>query len=277
MINKSLKIILVLLLSIVAIGLGIFLYILINTDFKFDANFIRTFNNSSNTLIESKECDEVNNIYINSNVADVYIEHSEDNKIKVELYSDNNKSHNISLVDNDLKIELEEDTKKTFLTKQARIVLYVPSDYDNAFDITNKVGDIKSSGYENATFKVSLTTGDVKVDKANILDVKAITGDIKNNQVNKVKVDCTTGDIKLGKVNKKLELKTATGDVKIDNIILIEDSSINTTIGDVKINNKNNIYVETDVKTGDVNINKNNRFANATLYIKVTTGDIKVG
>lgn len=274
--NKGLKIVSIILLSFIAISLGILMYILINNNYQFDSNFINIFGGDSNTLLDSKEYDEVGNIYIDSNVADIYINNSSDNKVKVELYSDNAKNYNISLSDNDLKVELEENNKAMLFNKNAKIILYVPSDYKNKFEINNTTGDIEASAYENASFKINVTSGDVKIDKANILDITTKTGDINNNRVNVIKVECTTGDILLGKVDKSLNLKTTTGDIKIDEINLSLNSDIQTTTGDVTIYKKNNVYVETETKTGDVKVNNNDRFAEFTLQIKVITGDIKV-
>lgn len=273
---KGLKITLIILLSCIAIGLGVLLFILINNDFKFDS-FINIFGGPSNKLIESKEYDTVENIYINSNAADIYIKNSEDNKIKVELYSDNVKNHSISLSNNDLKVELNEKHKFRLFGKHARIVLYVPSNYSNKFDISNSSGDIRAYDYENASFIVNVTSGDVRIDKANTLDITTRSGDIKNSIVNTIKVKCTSGDIRLGEVNKKLNLKTTSGDIRIDKINLSENSNIEATSGDIKISNKNNVYVETKTKFGDVNVKNNDRFAKITLNIKVTSGDIKVG
>lgn len=290
--NNGLKIALIALLSSIAVGLCILLFVLINIDFKFDLGHISIGGGQSTTLIDSKEYDEVNNIFINSNKADVYIKHAEDNKIKVELYSNNEKEHSISLEENDLKVVLKENNYN--LGKQARIILYVPADFSNKFDIKDNTGDVKSSSYKNASFVISLTTGDVNVTKAKSLDINTTTGDIEvlkaetlnvvttsgdinNEEVNDINAVCTTGDITLGNVNNSLKLKATTGDITVNKIDLSENSSIQTTTGDVTIINKNNVYVETDIKTGDVKINKNDRFAEVTLKIKVTTGDIKVG
>ena len=215
--NNTLKIISIILLSLVVVTLSFFLYMLIKNDFKFDENFLKIFNNQSNTLIDNKEYDSVNNISIKSNTADIYINHATDNKFKVELYSDNEKKHSISLTDGNLNIELEEK-QFSFFTKHARIILYVPSDFSNKFDIVNTTGDIKADSYENASFKVDVTTGDVKIDKADVLDIVTTTGDITNNYVNTISASCSTGDIKLDTVNKSLVLKTTTGDVKINYI-----------------------------------------------------------
>ena len=278
MIDKTLKIILILFLSILCVGLGIVLYILINNNYKYENLKITLFSNNSSKLLESKKIDVVNDIYIDSNISDVYIKNSEDEKIKVELFSDNSKNYSIKLDNNDLKVFMEVDKKISLFSKLSKIVLYVPSSFSNNFYITDTTGDIEIANYKNASFKVKLTTGDISVDKANILDVITKTGDIKINKTNTVKAECKTCDIKIDTVDNSLDLKTTTGDIKINKVDLKENSSIETTTGDVKINSKNdNIYIETESKIGDVKVDNNNRFADYTLHIKVITGDIKVG
>ena len=60
-------------------------------------------------------------------------------------------------------------------------------------------------------------------------------------------------------------------------MIIDSNSSIYTVSGDVDVNNhKNNFYVETNTKSGDVNINKIDRKSDIVLSIKTTSGDINV-
>ena len=270
--NKKLTIVLIILLSFIALALGGLLTLLISNDFKFE----NIFNRQSEKLIDSNEYETINNIYIDSNTADVYIKYSENDKVKVELYSDNAKSHDISLDGEDLKIELKEKNS-FFFSKQARIIVYVPSEYANKINIANKTGDIESESLNQASFIIKLSTGDVKIKKADTLDITTSTGDIKVDEASTIKVKCSTGDIKLGKVTNSLDLKTTTGDIKIKDINLNEDGEIKTTTGDIRIDSINNVYVEASTKTGDVKINNNDRFADHVLNISATTGDIKVG
>ena len=275
--NKPLIIVSIILLSVVAITLSIFGFLFSIGKIEFNDNWYNMFNNQSTKLVDSKEYDEVNDIYIKSNTADVNIEYSDNNKFKVELYSDDYKNESIDLDDKDLKIDLEEKSTWTLFRKQPHIVLYIPSDYSNKIDVTSVTGDLKTRSFESASFKIQVTTGDIDIEKADILDITTKTGDITNNKVNTILLHCTTGDIRLGEVNKSLDIVTTTGDVKIDTINILENSKIKTTTGDVVIGSKNNVYVETESKTGDVNINNNDRYAEYVLNIQVTTGDIKVG
>ena len=276
--NKVGTIILIIFLSLIAIGLGVFAFCYSIGAVQLNQNYFNIFSRQSTTLIDSKEFDEVKNINIDTNTADITIQYSHDGKYKVEMYSDNAKEHSINIVDNDLKVVLEEKSNFGFFPKQPRIILYVPSEFENKFNISTTTGDINAYAFEAASFKVTVTTGDIDIDVANTLDVVTTTGDIHNNYVESINAKCTTGDIRLGKVNNSLQLQTTTGDIRIDTIDLKESGNIQTTTGDVRISEKNAVYIETETKTGDVKITNNaDRFTELSLHIKVTTGDIIVG
>ena len=276
--NKTGTIILIIFLFLIAVGLGVFAFFFSVGAIQLNGNYFNLFSRQSTTLIDSKEFDKVENISIRTNTADIQIQYSTDDKYKVEMYSDNEKEHSINLSGDDLKIDLQEKDKFGFFPKQARIILYVPSEFKNKFDISTTTGDVDAYAFENATFKVTVSTGDIDIDIANTMDVTTTTGDIHNNYVETINAKCSTGDIRLGKVNNALNIVTTTGDIRIDTIDLKESGNIQTTTGDVVIDNKNEIYVETESKTGDIKINNNaDRFTELSLHIKVTTGDIKVG
>jgi DUF4097 and DUF4098 domain-containing protein YvlB len=275
--NRTLTILSIILLSIIAIVLIVFTVILSTRNNDFGFNLFSFMSGQSNKLVESKEFDEVNNININVDAADVYVKYSDNKKYKVELYSDNVESYSVEN-EEDLNIKLNEKNAIFFIKKQARVVLYIPSDYSNTISISATAGDINSFAFENAKFKISVTSGDVNVDKADVLDITSKTGDVVNSKTNIVLIHSTTGDIKLGEVNKSLDISTTTGDIVINKINLTESSNIKTTTGDIVVGSKNdNIYVEAETTTGDVKVNNNDRFAELVLHIKATTGDVKVG
>lgn len=275
--NRTLTIVLIIILSLIAIGIGAFAFLFSIGKISLNNNWYNIFNRESTTLVESKTYDKVEVIYVKSNTADVYIKHATDNKFSVEIYSDNEKSHSIDLSSNDLKVELEENNHFLF-GKQPRIILYVPSEFENKIDIVNRTGDINSESYEKAKFKIDVTTGDTEIDKIDVADIKTTTGDIRINTINTIQAVCTTGDIRVDSINYSLDLKTTTGDIRIETADLKESGNIQTTTGDVRINTLNEVYVETESKTGDVRVNnKADRMSELSLHIKVTTGDIKVG
>ena len=271
--NKIIKILLIVILTIIAIGLSFFLYAFIQKDYDF--NFSAFFSHESNTLIDNKIFDSINNISIKSDVADIYIKNNVDNNYRVEIYSDNEKNHSIDVIDNNLNIAFDSGSN-IFFAKSSRIVVYIPTTFNNNITINNTTGDIKVESFEFANINVESTTGDTNIDSVNSLNYKNSTGDLDINVINDLIVDSKTGDIDVNNINKKLNIKTKTGDIKIDTINLNEDSYIDSNVGDININNANNIYIETESRVGDAKVNNRDRFSQITLHIKTDVGDIRV-
>ena len=236
-------------LALLAIGIGVFAFLFSIGKIELNQNYFNLFNRQSNTLIDSNEFEGVESITVETNMSDIHIEYSNDDKYKVELYSDNVKEHSITLNTKDLKVVLYDKDRIGIFPKQSRVMLYIPKEYKDRIDITTNTGDVNAYAFKDATFKVKVTTGDIDIDEANTLDLITTTGDIKNNNVETINAKCTTGDIRLGTVNNVLNLQTTTGDIRIDTINLKESSNIQTTTGDVRISNKNNIYPPS---TGDI-------------------------
>lgn len=66
------------------------------------------------------------------------------------------------------------------------------------------------------------------------------------------------------------------GSIEIDSLNISENSLITTKSGNVHINSKNDIYVETETVSGDDNIKNNNRKADIEVKITTTSGSIYV-
>ena len=66
------------------------------------------------------------------------------------------------------------------------------------------------------------------------------------------------------------------GSIEIDSLNISENSLITTKSGNVHINSKNDIYVETETVSGDDNIKNNNRKADIEVKIATTSGSIYV-
>lgn len=271
--NNAIKILLIILLVAIIGALVAFMVFVMKGSFNFS---IFGFGEST-TLIEEKEFDEVKNIKVDVKTANVYFKHSTNDKVKVEIYSDNAKEHSIKL-DDDLNLTVFLDDERVFfMSKSPRIIITLPSTFTNKIEVSSTTGDISSEDLESADFDIHVTTGDVKFGKTNNAKVKCTTGDINIGLVNDLVIDVTTGDIEIGSINRHLDINTTTGDIRIDSINITENSSISTTTGDVRISKKNDIYVDADAKTGDVKVSDNNRHSENELKIRTKTGDIKVG
>ena len=291
--NKGVTIVLIILLSIVTICLTGLFILLMKGNFNF--NFKGFFNiGYSEKLVDSKEFDTIEDIEVNSDIADVIIEQGQEGKILVELYSEDSDNYYIKNENDKISVSLKAKKKNVnFLRKQDRVVIKLPKDYDQKVKIKTNVGDTKADAFDNIKFDIEATTGDIKLDSADTLDFKITTGDVKLDKVNYISGSSTTGDIKIGeaeefsagtttgdieieKVTKRIYAKTSTGDVKAKTITLSEDSTIKTGTGDVKIDRLEGAYIEAHTNTGDIRVNNNDRHEEKTVNISTSTGDIRV-
>ena len=107
--------------------------------------------------------------------------------------------------------------------------------------------------------------------------MKESCGNVKLGKVKNVYVENDMGNVKIEEVLNKLNIRTNCGDVKIEKVNLKEDSSIKCDMGDVKIKEKNDVYIDAKVDLGDCKVNNNNRHSEVTLKIEMNCGDIKAG
>ena len=137
--------------------------------------------------------------------------------------------------------------------------MYVPQNYSKEIKIDLDYGNVEILDLEQATIDIKEDCGNVNLGK-----IKNVT--IKNDY----------GDIEIEEVLNKLNIKSNCGNIKIDNVKLLEDSIIKSDLGDVIIDGTNDIFIDADVDLGDSKVNNNNRQAEITLEIKVDCGNIKV-
>jgi DUF4097 and DUF4098 domain-containing protein YvlB len=274
--GKGFKIFLIILLSIIAIALSGILAILIMRSPS--TNLVFSLGESySEELIDEKNIEELKDIRVNINDVDVVVETGNTDNINVKLYSDNPEDYRIS---NDKELEIVLKSKKKFFNifkKNARVLITVPSSFENKITVNGTVGDVKVKDLPNASLFVDKTTGDVKIDNINSANIKITVGDIKITKINRLDIKSNTGDIKLGSINEYLNIDNTTGDIKIEKAKLTENSIIKNNIGDIKINTINDIYVDAKTNVGDIKVNNNNRLGEYELTITNNIGDIKVG
>ena len=291
--NKGIAITLIILLSLITVFVtGVFI-LLLNGNTKF--NIFSIFNMGySENLIDSKEIENIEDIYITTDIGDIFIEENPEDKIKVELYSEDSENYFIKEEDNQLQIKLNAKKKSfNFGGKRNRVIVKVPKNYAKTIKVRTTTGDIEVESFADMKLNVEGTTGDIKIDKADRLDFKLTTGDVKVGTLNYISGDVKTGDIKVSEtevfsaatttgditidnVTKRIYARTTTGDIKIDKANIEEDSTIKTGTGDIKIESLKGAYIEASAQTGDVKVQNNDRHLEKTIKITSNTGDIKV-
>ena len=104
--NKTWSIILLIVLIILLGLISTFFGFLLFNGGKFPFNF--QIGGYSDKLIESKTVETANKITVDVNTADIFVEHSTDEKITVELYSDYDVEHEIVYKDEKLYVKLDQ-------------------------------------------------------------------------------------------------------------------------------------------------------------------------
>lgn len=257
--NKGLIITLIIVLIIIVIALINLLVLGINGKFR----FFKFFNMRSKNVIfdETYKVESVDDLEIISTAGNVELKESTDGEIRVIAYGEDANDLETTLDNNKLRVDYSKISKKFigFNFYINDIIVYLPKEYSDNIKIDAQYGDIDICELENAT-----------------INVKEQCGDVKINKVKDVFIDNQYGDIEIDTVSNKCELNLSCGDVKINSLEIKEDSYITSSLGDVKILNAKNVYVDAKTKLGDTKISNNDRYAEATIKIENSCGDIKV-
>ena len=287
--SKKSILLLIISLSFIAIILIFVMIFLINKRFKL--NYFVSTNLVANEYFDTN----FGSINIRTDASDINVINTNDEKVSVKIYGDAN---NYYILNNDgiLRIEYKDSGCKFFCInrKISKIELYIPSDFNGKLNIDNNYGDIKVGSLKNSNISIKEDAGDVTIDgvnditiknkygdidllEANIADINASAGQIKIGNVKNIKVENNYGDIKIDSVENYINASNDCGDIKIKFLRLDKDSSIVSHLGDIRIDDIDNIYVDAQTNLGDVKINKNYRNAEVVLKINNDCGDIKIG
>lgn len=147
----------------------------------------------------------------------------------------------------------------------------------NGNEVTLKAssGSIKAGDFNKLSAEAS--SGDIEVGTiSEDATIKTASGKITLDRANKLKAEAYSGDIKINSIENHCEISSTSGNIIVDTINITENSSIKANSGNVVINNKNDIYVETETNSGDEDVKNNNRMAEIILKITTTSGSIRV-
>ena len=277
--NKTLIIVSITILSILALSfIGGMIYFLKN-----DFNFNFSFGSKNMSLIDSFEMNalEIKNIKLNVYSTDIEIEESKTEDIKVEYFSSKEKDIEIRKENN--SIIIDEDKINNVCVgicfNKRKIVLYIPNSYTGEYNIETISGDIKSSiDMTNNKFNFITKSGDLSLQNVGLINITTISGDLEIKNINDdASIQTTSGDMEINQVNKTININTTSGDIDINELNISDNSNIKTISGDIEINNNiSHCYVEIDTVSGDKKINNSDRKSDIVLKVKTVSGDISV-
>lgn len=205
--NKTGIIILLVLLSIIILGLVIFLVRYLCGGGQ---SMIRWGRSSNNVIFnQTYTLEEIQDIDIKQDAGDIMIKESPNDNFEVVIYGDNTQDVNVNLSYEKLSIDY---TKKmrffffSFGTVKNDIIVYVPTKYAKDITIKNDYGNCEIGNFEKASIDVECDAGNVTVNEINDIYVDAkvdlgnstVNGSNRNSDIT-LKIECDCGNIKVGK------------------------------------------------------------------------------
>ena len=195
----------------------------------------------------------------NDGYADIVIKETDEPSVNVKVYANRDNLEYIK-DDNNIKIKSKSKTCSIFCDEETSVIeINLPRTYSNKIEINSDVGPVTIGEFDNS-----------------IIDLKVDTGDVKIKAAKDLNIDSDAGIIYIDRVNGKLNLVNDTGDISIDNLLVTEDSYIETDVGNINILRTSNIKIVTKNGSRLSNIKTSNEESNVTLTISTDIGEINV-
>lgn len=209
------------------------------------------------------EVAEMKSIEILQEAGDVILQESPNDKIQVLLYGESENDVKVNFYDD--KLVIANTYKKGFHffdfgIRKNDIIIYIPSNYSQEIKIKNDYGKCEIVDLEEATVDIDCDAGNVEL------------GKIKN-----AIIKCDYGNVEVNEVLKQCNIKVDCGNVEIEKAIIQENSAIEVNLGNINIQEINEIYVDANVELGKTNIKDNHRNADISIQINCDCGNIAVG
>lgn len=274
--NNKVAIISIILLCFLAIGITLFMIAVINGNFK-NINFYQ----KEASIIHEKSyvIDDLEKIKVSSTSSDIRIQESASDEIKVVVYGQDNDEATSMKENGILTISKKDRSYICFgfcFSNKEEIIIYIPKHLDINLELITTSGDIEVVSFPNLNVNAKSTSGDIQIKSINTSVMETTSGDVKLNSTSISNIKTTSGDISIENITDSIELETKSGDIKISDFNIKNNSNIKTTSGEVTIKNLSDSYIETHTTSGDVTIKENNRYAENTLTINTTSGDIRI-
>lgn len=266
---------------------------LFNSDWRNKSLF--TLSSESTNLVINNTYDSLpDRIYIKSKVNNINIYNSKENKTVLKIYGDKD-SQTINFNNNKLFINstIKECSSFCFNSKVGKIELYLPSNYDKELRIEGTDGNILINEYPDMNLIINLNNGNIDISKIGDANIKLNSGNINIIEGNNINIDSKLGNVDLGNIKildalinsgdttiksilNKINLTTKSGIIKINELNILESSSIINNFGNTYIGKTNDIKINSLCSLGDIKINNNNEKSELILDIKNDYGNIKI-
>lgn len=260
--NKGIKIILIILLTILIIALVNFMiYAIINRNNDYSVKFsLIAFGDNTEKIFEKEyEPEELDKINVDVSSSNVIIEKADVDKIKVTAYGEKDEKINETINNNELSIT--KSKTKVFIFAMLywcdeKIIIQVPNECDEEFNIHTSSGDIAAPNLENNVINLETSSGKIECGNINNGNFKSSSGDITVGSGNEITIQISSGSIIAGDFNK-LSAEASSGDVEVGKV---GESTIKTSSGKILVESAKRL--QADASSGEIDINKIEEYCN---------------
>lgn len=289
--NNNIKIVLIIILSIIALGITTLMCLLLTNN-----HFLKFNIQSKSTLLYEKTYQQTpTEINLDLDWEDLNIKESNNDEIKIVIYGKDGSKASSTFENNILNINIKNKNYFCigFCNYNDEVDLYLPKDIASTLNVNTKSGDINIGNFKNLSLNIeansadintgnikdsTITThsGDIKITESNQTNLQTNSGDIKIIKTNQANLKTDSGDIEVNHITKSTQITTSSGEVNINKFTIRENSNIKTSSGDVSIKNITDSYINTTTSSGDVKVKHNDRYQQIELKINTSSGDITV-
>ena len=260
--NKGIKIVLIIILAILVIALVNFMiYAIINRNNDYSVKFsLIAFGDNTEKIFEKEyEPGELDRINVDVSSSNVLIEKADVDKIKVTAYGEKDEKINETINNNELSIT-KSKTKvfifAMFYWCDEKIIIQVPNDCEQEFNIHTSSGDIAAPNLENNVINLESSSGKIECGNINNGNFKSSSGDITVGNGNEITIQTSSGSIKAGDFNK-LSAEASSGDVEVGKV---GESTIKTSSGKILVESAKRLQAE--ASSGEMDINTIEEYCN---------------
>lgn len=270
--NKGIKIVLIIILAILVIALVNFMiYAIINRNNDYSVKFsLIAFGDNTEKIFEKEyEPGELDRINVDVSSSNVLIEKADVDKIKVTAYGEKDEKINETINNNELSIT-KSKTKvfifAMFYWCDEKIIIQVPNDCEQEFNIHTSSGDIAAPNLENNVINLESSSGRIECGNINNGNFKSSSGDITVGNGNEITIQTSSGSIKAGGFNK-LSAEASSGDVEVGKV---GESTIKTSSGKILVESAKRLQAE--ASSGEIDINTIEEYCN----LVTSSGSIEI-
>lgn len=266
--------------ALILAGAAICTVVLASTGFD-----LSKFNNKKLVTNTYDVDEDFRDISIKTSTADVVFEPSQDGKCRVVCLEEEKQLHSVSVRDGALTIEVK-DSRKWYERfgffginfSSPKVTVYLPGSSYASMTVTSNTGDVtvpKDFNFDSIKIDVDTGNSSVRADVGNRLEIKSSTGDIlvENITAGEIKFKTSTGNIRVNGVNCKgaVSAELSTGDSAFTDL-KCASLDLHSSTGNVSLTRTVvSGKMRLETSTGNIRFDRSDA---AEIYAETNTGDI---